>query len=78
VTTPPPPQWHELTPEQQAWHMHQQTIALQQAQLAIQRQQAATQRRNRNTVTTLVGLFVWTPLAIAAVVFVVWLITASM
>lgn len=58
--------------------MHQQMLAMQQQQLHLQRQQVEVQKRNRNTVTTLVGLFVWTPLIIAAAVFVVWLILTGM
>lgn len=68
--------WQSMTPAQQ-WHMHQQMVTLQQQQLQVQRQQAQTQARNRGTVNTLVGLFVWTPLIILAALFFLWIVTSN-
>lgn len=65
-----PPPGYYLTPEQQ-YAMHQQF-------LAVQRQQLELQRRNRNTVNTLVGLFVWTPLIILTVIGFVWLLVGNL
>lgn len=70
MPTEQPGQGYYLTPEQQ-YAMHQQFLAMQREQLEIQ-------RRNRNTVNTLVGLFVWTPLIILGVVGFVWLLVGNL
>jgi len=79
MTMPAPqPEWHQLTPDQQAWHWqhyHQtQANTLQQQLLQVQRQQAEMQRRNRGHIDTLVGLFVWVPISLMVVGFGIWLL----
>lgn len=66
------PPWHTLSPAEQAWHLANAE------RIRLERERLALAQRNRGTVNTLVGLFVWTPLLIGAALFLLWLVVNSL